>query len=289
MVRKFSDYISIMLIAPVLLIAASSATVFVQSRITGIVAELSILGPLAALLLLAIRFLPYCVLWILFSFIYVVMPNTRVHVKSGVFAGIVAGTIFQLWQGLYIVMQIGASKYGAIYGSFAALPLFLTWLQISWIIVLLGAEFSFAHQNVDTYELEPDCLAVSPGFKKTLSVWIAGLVVKRFVAGDEPWTANRISREREIPIRLVNEILYDLAGARVLAPVRSGDEKMDAYVPAQDPERLTVAFVLDALDSSGRETLPIPAAPELEKIQNAVRAMRDRIRELPQNMLLKEM
>ena len=287
LVRKFSDYLSIMLICPLLLILSSSATVYVQSQITNLVEQLSFLGPVASLLLFLLKFLPYCVLWILFSFIYIVMPNTRVKLSSGIFAGIVAGTIFQAWQWLYIALQIGASKYGAIYGSFAALPLFLTWLQVSWLIVLLGAEFSFAHQNVDTYELEPDCLEVSAAFKKTLAVRITHLLVKRFSQAEEPLDAEQISHELEMPIRLIHEILFDLVKAGLITEVYSEDEKRHAYQPAQDPERFSIAFVLEALEQSGRASLPLEKTPEQERIEAAIRKMRDAVRNVPENDLLK--
>lgn len=289
LIRKFSDYLSIMLICPILLIASSSATVFIQSQITSIVEKISILGFLGSLILFAINFMPYCVLWIVFSFIYIVMPNTKVNIGAGIFAGITAGTIYQLWQWAYINLQIGASKFGAIYGSFAALPLFLMWLQVSWLIVLLGAEFSFAHQNVDTYELEPDCQEVSPAFKKLLSLRIVHLLVKRFTEGSEPLIGAEIAHQLEMPIRLARELLFDLVQAGILIEVRGDGSKVQAYQPAQDPERFTIAFVLETLDKTGNETLPLSRTPELEKIESSLNAMRDAFRKMPQNALLKTM
>ena len=104
------------------------------------------------------------------------------NVVAGLFivGGIFAGLIYQIVQFAYITFQIGVSRYGAIYGSFAALPLFLIWLQISWLIVLFGAEISFAFQNVHTYEFEPDCLRVKPSFKKLLALRIAHSCIKNF-------------------------------------------------------------------------------------------------------------
>jgi len=290
LIRKFSDYLAIMLICPILLIASSSATVFVQSQITLIVDKLAFLGPVASLILFLIKFLPYCVLWVVFSFIYIVMPNTNVKVSSGIFAGVVGGTIYQLLQWVYINFQLGASKYGAIYGSFAALPLFLVWLQMSWVVVLLGCEFAFAHQNVDTYELEPDCLEVSPSLKKLISLRIVHTLVKRFQKGtaeEAPLSADEIAHSLELPIRLINDVIYELVKAGIVIEVKSVREKVHAYQPAQDPEKFTISYVLEALDKSGRESLPLEKTPEVEKIEKALIKWQDTFRNSPDNILLK--
>ena len=141
--RKFSDYLSIMLISPILVIMSSSVTVFITTQVTLITEKIALLGIFSSLIFFILKLLPYCLVWILFTFIYILMPNTKVNFSSGFIAGVFAGTIFQLAQWAYIYFQVGVAKYNAIYGSFAALPLFLVWLQLSWLIVLLGAEISF--------------------------------------------------------------------------------------------------------------------------------------------------
>ncbi|MCA9398486.1 MAG: YihY/virulence factor BrkB family protein, partial [Candidatus Omnitrophica bacterium] len=233
--RKFSDYLSIMLICPILLIMSSSLTVMVTSQVTLIMEKITILGPVAPFILKLLKLLPYAVLWIVFTFIYIFMPNTEVKFRSGLLAGIIAGTIYQLVQWVYITFQIGASKYGAIYGSFAALPLFLIWLQVSWLVVLFGAEISFAEQNVETYEFEPDCLKVSRHFKNLMSLRIVHLCVHNFVNEQKPWRASEISHALEMPIRLTRELLFELVEAKILSEVKLDDTKpITAYQPARD-------------------------------------------------------
>jgi membrane protein len=139
--RKLTDYLSVVMIGPVLLIIASSATVLLTTRITSMVEQLSSLGYAAGVIIFLLKLFPYTVIWVLFTFMYVFMPNTKVRLKSGLWGGIVAGTVYQIAQYAYIKFQIGVSGYGAIYGSFAALPLFLVWLQLSWLIVLLARSF----------------------------------------------------------------------------------------------------------------------------------------------------
>ena len=123
--RKFSDYTSVMLFSPLLVVLSGSATVFVQTHVAAVTQQLRVLEMIGPVILLLLKFTPYVLIWIVFSLIYLIMPNTKVSYKAGVQAGIIAGTLYQLAQWVYIGFQIGAARYNAIYGSFAALPLFL--------------------------------------------------------------------------------------------------------------------------------------------------------------------
>jgi membrane protein len=287
--RKLADYLSVMLICPVLLIIASSITVLVTTRVTTMVERLSFLGYLANVIVFSLKLLPYGVIWLVFTFIYAFMPNTKVAIKSALWAGIVAGTVYQLTQLAYISFQIGVANYGAIYGSFAALPLFLVWLQLSWLILLFGAELSFAHQNVATYEFEADCRSVSYAFKQLVALLIACLCVKKFLSAAEALTAEEISRETEVPIRLVRSVLFELTEARVLSPVYLKDRDELAYQPACHIRSLTVAGVMEKLDQRGIEAIPIADSGDLTKIQDALARLRDAVQQSPANLELEKL
>lgn len=286
--RKFSDYLSIMMICPILLIMASSVTVLITGQLTFMVQSLSFLGPLADVIIYALRVLPYGVMWALFSFVYIFMPNTEVKIKSGIFAGIIAGTIYQFVQWIYITFQIGVSNYGAIYGSFAAMPLFLMWLQISWVIVLFGAEISFAEQNVSTYEFEPDSVKASQRFQKLCALCIVHLCVKRFHRGEAPLEAVEISDTLEMPIRLVNLLLFELTEAGVLSEVKKDNGRNMAYQPARDIDQLNIAQVLGLLESHGIEDIPFVVNEDVQKLKTALKALEQAVQSTPQNSLLKD-
>jgi membrane protein len=284
--RKISDYLSLMLIGPVLFAASSALTVIAAGEITAVLERFSLPEPVAPAVFFFMNLTSYGVTWILFTFIYLFMPNTRVHWKSGLIAGVVSGTLFELFQWIYIHFQIGVANYNAIYGGFAALPLFLVWLQISWVIVLLGAELSFAHQNVHTYEFEPDCLKVSHSFRRLLSLRIANRLVKNFEAGGPPLNETGISHDLGIPIRLVRQILFELSAAGVISRVQADDERTAAYQPARDPEVLTVRFVLDALDRHGTDAIPVEHSAEMEKLSESLKAFGDLVESSPANRRL---
>jgi membrane protein len=285
--RRFSDYLSVMLLSPILLVASSGITIFIATQITTITQKFEILGVFAPVIFLIVKFLPYCAIWILFTFIYIFMPNTKVRFKSGIIAGIIAGTVYQIVQWMYIKFQVGVANYNAIYGSFAALPLFLAWLQLSWLIVLFGVEISFAHQNVDTYEFEPDCLGVSHSFKKLLALLVNHLTVKHFIQGEKPLTANEISHQLEIPIRLVHQILFESVKAGLLSEVTTQAYKEPAYQPARDVDTVTVKYVIDALEKRGIDKIPVVRSADFNSLFESLKTLDETIAKSGANKLLK--
>jgi membrane protein len=287
--RKFSDYLVTMLVCPILLAVASGATVFLSGQIQTITEKIPLLKNLGPVFWLAMKLLPYLTIWVSFTFIFIFMPNTNVRFVSGLIAGIVAGTLFQLVQWAYVNFQVQITTRYAIYGSFAALPLFLLWLQTSWLIILFGAEVSFAHQNVETYEFEPDCLSASHSFKTLLSLFITQRLVHRFCDGEKPSDASGLSHELEIPIRLVRQLLYDLSESGVLSEAHKGEEKELSYQPATDADKITVKFVIDRLEQRGTSTIPVAKSGELDKISDCLRQFGEIIEKSPANVLLKNL
>jgi len=287
--RKLADYLSAMMICPVLLIIASSATVLVTTQITGMIENLAFLGSAGSVIIFLIKLLPYTVIWFLFSFMFVFMPNTKVQLKSGIAGGILAGTIYQLTQYAYIKFQVGVSSYGAIYGSFAALPLFLAWLQLSWLIVLFGAEVSFAHQHVAAYEFAADCANLSHRFKRTVALFITRHCVNAFVQERSAPTAEDIAQGLEIPIRLVRSTLYELTEARILAEIRVDESDAIGYQPGCPIEHLTITKILGALDGQGADTLPLVESPGLKKLAEITREFDAILESAPANLRIQDL
>ncbi|MBW2220311.1 MAG: YihY/virulence factor BrkB family protein, partial [Deltaproteobacteria bacterium] len=195
---------------------------------------------------------------------------------------------YVLLQWGYINFQVGIAKYNAIYGSFAALPLFLIWLQLSWLIVLFGAEISFAIQNVDTYEFESDSLGISPGFRRLLSLQTAHQIIMTFVKGEKPLTAPQISHNLEIPIRLAHQILYELDDSRIISETNCGDSIDPGYQPAQDINRLSVRYVIDSLNQRGSDAIPVAQTRELKVLSETLREFGDIVDKSSANKLLKD-
>jgi len=286
--RKFSNYLAIMLICPILIIVSSSVNVYITSQVTTITGKIALLEMVSPLIFKSLTILPYGLTWFMFTLIYLVMPNLRVNLSSGILAGILSGTFFHLAQTIYISAQINVAKYNAIYGSFAALPLFLIWLQVSWLIVLLGAEISYAHQNVANYEFEPDHQKASLAFKKLLALQITHLLANKFKNGENPATAQQISQHLTIPPRLTHQILADLVDSGILSATSSNKKREAAFQPARDINTLSIGFIIDALEDKGENNLNVARTRELEILSESLRSFRDEVSKTPANRLLKD-
>ncbi len=283
-VRKFTDYLTVVMVAPVFMVLASTLTVSISVALN----RYSEVYPILEHLSFVVRFIPFVIIWFLFAFIYMVMPNTKVKFKSAFIAGFIAGSFFQLTQWGYIHFQIGVTKYGAIYGSLAALPLFIIWMQISWLIVLLGAEISFANQNINLYEYESDSLLLSPRLKKTLTFLIANLVIKNFDIGKEPFTSAEISKSLKIPVRLVREIVDSLVNIKIFSELVREDEKERAYQPAMDINKITFGLIKYRLDDLGSHHIQPIESKEHKQVIKVLDASQKLLEDSEQNILLKD-
>jgi membrane protein len=249
--RKFTDYLTIMLIAPVFLILSGSITVFVGTELTDFMSRAPILAFFKPVISFLIKLIPYFLTWTTLTILYIIMPNVKVNFVPAMVSGIVAGTLLQLLLWLYIDLQFGITKLSAIYGSFAAVPLLIIWLQSSWTLVLLGAELSFANQNVSRYELESEALKVSSFQKRALVLMTLHLIIKNFSIGEKAVSAEQIGKTLKIPVRLARDILQDLTDVNLVSIVHEKQEKENLYQPAIDINKVTVSFVLNKLDRKG--------------------------------------
>jgi len=283
LIRKFSDYLSMMLIAPVIFVVSSTVTVFISNAISEDATFLQYIGPFVNFL---VNLIPYFLIFMLFTLLYVIMPNTKVIFKNGLYAGIIAGTLFQITQWIYIYFQIGISRYGAIYGSFVALPLFLIWLQLSWLIVLLGAELSFAYQNIEKYEFESRAQNISIYNRRLLTFLVLHRIIKRFKRGEKPFTATDLSHDLGIPIRLIRDILFNLNEGKILAETTTDSPKERGYLPAIDINTLSIAFVVRKLDMVGDDLLMAEDTKDLKEFSNIQVELMKAIDKSPANKLI---
>jgi membrane protein len=281
-VRKFSDYLAIMILSPFAIGLSGSFMVKIQSAAN----EIELLRPLMSSL---IKSVPYVYIWILFTIVYIVMPNTKVKFKYAVIAGIIAGTIALLFQSLYQGLQLGVLRWGTLYGTIAFIPLFLMWLQITWLIVLMGAELSFAYQNIENYEFELNALNLSQSNKRILTLLISHRIIKNFEEGAEPWNTETLSHALGMPIRLVNELVYELVEAGILAELAASNPKERSYQPAVDINKISVAYIYNQMEKVGGDHLIVTESDDLQKITRIHEHILHSIRESPSNILIKDL
>jgi len=249
-IRQFSTYFSAILIVPLVIVFSGGLSIYVSSAVK----QSYVYDVLSPLLRFGVKFIPYFINWIVFTILYIAMPNTRVKFCNALIAGIVAGSAFQAFQMLYINGQVYLSRYNVVYGSFAAVPLLILWIQISCLIVLLGAEISYASQNISNFDFELDTNNISTRYKNFLTLFLTYVIVKQFEEQKTPLSAEQIVLKYKLPIRIVNEILLKLVEVSILTEVLSGKKgKLKTYQPAIDINQLTVSLLFSKLEIYGSE------------------------------------
>lgn len=283
--RQFTDYISLLVIAPVFLIIASSFNV---SQLSSISSSIPFLHYLDSVLKVMVTLISYTLIWFVFTLIYIIVPNTKVNFLPALVGGVIAGTLFQLLQWGYVNFQSLLSSYGAIYGTFAALPLLMMWLEFSWLIVLLGAEISYAYQNAAHYEQEAEDIQVSAKQRRVLELLVAQKIITNFSDGKSPLNSSEIADLLGIPTRIVRDILYDLLNARIIIETLTQEVREVGYQPATDPAKLTVSFIIEALDKKGQEVTFDKESEEFSKLSKVVDSFYEDLLNSPNNKALKD-
>ena len=247
--RTFTDYLAMFFLFPIIIVLSSGISIFIAT-VADSLPDFLLLGPFVRML---IDLLPYVLMVCMFIALYIFMPNTRVKPKSALVPGILAGIAMQGLQIFYIHSQMFLSSYNAIYGSFAALPLFMLWVQISWTICLFGAELCYTNQNLDYYDYDASTGEISHRYKLLMASLLMNKICKRFSKGQRAYSAYELRGLTNIPIRIVNDLLYELIDAKLLTEI-SGDEKgeITRFMPAEDINNLTYGVMVDRLESKGR-------------------------------------
>lgn len=286
MARKMSDYISLVIIGPVLVVASFSINIFLEQQVASSSEAFPLIGYIGPILGFFLSLVPFVFIWVVFMLVYIVMPNTKVKLSSALIAGVLGGSLFQLFQLLYISFQSKLFNYGEVYGSFAALPLFLIWMQVSWLIVLFGAELAFANQNVEHYETELESLKISNHLKITITMLVVRAIALNFRQSQPPLTSDEIAHKLDLPVRLVRDVLYELNEVGIVSETITKNVKQNAYQPSTDTDRLSVSYVMNAINRRGNDHLISPEHKEVKQILQLVDSFYNEIEKSPKNKLL---
>lgn len=242
--RRITDYMAVFILIPILLIASSGMSLFVNTLLDKL-PYFSSLGQYT------MQFSSYVLAWLLFAATYKLLPNTKVKIKHALVSGIICGTAFNLFQWLYLSGQIWVSKYNAIYGSFAFLPLLMLWMQLSWLICLIGVVLSYSSQNVFNFEYEKDIKHISRNYYENVLTVIMAIILKRRNEGKEPLSCYDLSQHYQLPMPLVTRAVNDLMAVDLVAPTPIGNDF--AYIATVDSNILTVGYMMRKIDNYGHQ------------------------------------
>ncbi len=284
--RRFTDYIAMILLGPLIVLVASGITVYISATVAALTTG-GVLAEVKPLLITILNLIPFVLTCLLFTFLYIFMPNTRVRFFPALWAGIIAGSIYQLVQWIYLYFQIGVTNYNAIYGTFAALPLLLIWVHLSWVIILLGAKISFAFQNVDAFDFLSEDVPLSNRFRTILSLRVASFCIRSFLDEKPPPSSILISNKLSIPLPLAGHLLSELVESGVLSEIKGVKDEDLGFQPARNLDKLTIKAVIDMINTRGEE-IALPSSSDIKLILKSLEKFSLAIEHSDGNILLKD-
>lgn len=279
--RQFTDYLALILIVPVFMVCNSGISILIGS-------SLDKLYLLDKLIVPVMKVLPFIIVIILFTFVYMYIPNTKVKFLNALFGGAVAGFAFQVFQLLYISGQIWISKYNTIYGSFAALPLLLMWVQLSWYICLIGMLLTQAAQNVKKLNMQKETAAISRRFKDLFILLIVALIVKRFENEEPAYTSDELSEKHNIPAKLTEDILFRLCEVNIIEESYNEEKQVSFFKPAFYIDKITVTELFRRLYEFGSEDFGRDWSQEEPVLWNTLQDFSDLSYDKYANVLIKD-
>lgn len=255
--RRVINYLGAFILFPLLLTISSGTTLFLSTLSHTYLGQLGIISTVTTQ---ALALVPYIVVTLGFVGLYLFLPNVRVHFVPALIAGLITGVAFQIFQALYINGVLWISRYNAIYGSFAAVPLALLWIQLSWIIILLGAQISYSIQHVWHFTSPPNSRPLSRRYADSVFITLMAHITARYTSDDpEPYRAETLAAACDLPLRQTQEALSQLTRMGVLIEVKYGKDEVIGgyYCPNISPERLTLGLLLEHIDRYGGELLSL--------------------------------
>ena len=269
-VRSFSDYLAMMLFCPLFFAASSSVSVFITTQIITYSQATGFWETISPIFYLALHLFPLLLACLLFTALYAIMPNTKVPLKYALIGGICAGTAYQIVQAIYIKFQIGLSSYGAIYGSFAALPLFLIWINTSWLIALAGAEIAYHTENDHVHHALLKATSQRLTDARVLGLIIMQACIKAFCKGAPPPSVYLIAEQAGAPVTVVRDLIRHLNEDQLLMEVTWQGVVGEHFFPGRDINSITVQSVCKALDSARHEKYLLVHSEDVEIYENSL-------------------
>ena len=260
--HQVTTYIAILVLIPVLIVCSAGISIFLHATMSGLLSEDGSLhefihnGGATTL--------QFGICWLLFTGMYIAIPNTKVHFLSALIPGVIMGSLFQVLQMLSVYLIAMLGRTSIVYGAFATIPILMTWLQYTSLLILIGAEMSYAIQNNEEFEYEADLKKMSRRYKDFIMLYLLSIIVRRFEADEAPLTAHELAIRDYLPIRLVNQLLGRMVETGILREVYVEGKEEKTYQPALDTHKITCGMVVERIESQGTELFLQNPSPEMQ-------------------------
>lgn len=284
-VRRFSDYLSVILIGPVLVFTALGITASIASlSLVQHLMEMQIIGTLFETFS---RLIPYLLVIIAFVLVYMLIPNTKVHLSSAIVGGVVAGISWETAGWIFASFVVNSAKYTAIYSVFASLIIFMIWLYVSWLILLMGCGIAFYYQHPEQRHLHSKEINLSNRMKEELAIAIMAVIAKQYYGKEQPSTIDQLSNQLSVGVLALEIIIQSLINSKIL--ITNGDEK-PGFVPAYAPEVMSLKDIISAIRKSGETELLNPVVlMGVEYLREIIQQREENIQDFVKDITLKDL
>ena len=283
-VRQLTIYIAVLFFVPIVIITSTGLSLIVQTTIE----SQPLLASMSEWHSTVVRLVQFVLVWLVFIWMYIAIPNTKVHFRSAVFPAVLMGTLFQLLQMLSMYVIVFLSRTSIVYGAFATIPIIMMWLQWTCLLILIGAEMSFAIQNNEQFEYEKDLEKMSRRYKDFVTLFLLNKIIQRFENDEAPYMATELAHDNNLPIRLVNQLLNRLVEVGLLRTVYVEQKEDKTYQPALDTHKITIGMVIERIDKQGLEEFIRGADEEMQSFWQRFQQLKDEHNTL-KNVLVKEL
>jgi membrane protein len=286
--RKISDFLALLLIAPILFVILSSSSILFKNMLEKVLENSQFGEKAISLVSFGFECLPLVVTWVIFVFIYVFVPHTKVQFKSGLFAGLFAAILYQAIQAFYIAVQLKVSSFNSIYGSFAALPLFLIWVQWAWLITLFGNQIAYVDQYYKTGQFDKNFDRISSELLLKYLILTLKEVVCSFEHGKIGLTVEELSAKTELSHARIQEVLYILMNAKLISKVDVDDVEEYIFVPAMPTDKMSLALAIQKIRHIGENDSVIWTDVERNKVNQLIDNLYEDIFKSERNCLIRD-
>ena len=283
-IRQLTIYVAVLFFVPIVIITSTGLSLIVQTTIE----SQPLLARMSEWHSTVVRLVQFVLVWLVFIWMYIAIPNTKVHFRSAVFPAVLMGTLFQLLQMLSMYVIVFLSRTSIVYGAFATIPIIMMWLQWTCLLILIGAEMSFAIQNNEQFEYEKDLEKMSRRYKDFVTLFLLNKIIQRFENDELPYMATELAHDNNLPIRLVNQLLNRLVEVGLLRTVYVEQKEDKTYQPALDTHKISIGMVVDRIDKQGLEEFIRGADEEMLSFWQRFQQLKDEHNTL-KNVLVKEL
>ena len=268
--RRFTDYLSVVMIGPVLVVTAMGIAATVMNH--DVVQSMQSIEPFGTLLLFVTKLIPYLMIILAFTFLYMFIPNTRVELKSALVGAVVAGVLWISVGKIFASFVASSSNYTAIYSSFAILFFFMIWLYLGWLILLTGSQVAFYLQHPNLVSLGGKTYTLSPRLREKEGLWLMVIIARQFYRQKPAYSFQDLEQETALTADILQELIVTLVQGKLLVEL-TGDEPR--YVPATDSSEIRVKHVLDCLRTAEESDLMLSKSKVEVPIKTLLKQLSD--------------